>query len=180
MLETHFIEFEKLKIECQTAKDDFLAVLKRDEIIRKQLEKEQEIIGKWKSRRDVSANIMNVQGIETVVGNEWKRDRKILEILDASSTDENTDSDHPLKTKSSRDESYPLKIASSVDKKIIKNLNKKYGPINKNFVKGESTSSKTNESVKKIHNSDMKLKKKMDNSEIKLVETKKKRNNRNG
>ena len=42
--ETQFIEFEKLKIECQTAKDDLLVVLKREEIIRKQLDKEQEII----------------------------------------------------------------------------------------------------------------------------------------
>ena len=43
-LEAQFIEFEKLKIECQTAKDDLLAVLKREKVIRKQLDKEQEII----------------------------------------------------------------------------------------------------------------------------------------
>ena len=44
VLEAQSIEFEKLKIECQKYKDDLLDVLKREEIIRKQLDKEQEII----------------------------------------------------------------------------------------------------------------------------------------
>ena len=61
---------------------------------------EQEIIARWKSGRDVSANIINIEGRETFVENEWKRDMKILDISEASSTDEDTDSDHPLKTKS--------------------------------------------------------------------------------
>ena len=62
----------------------------------------------------------------------------------------------------STDESYPLKNSSSVYQKIHKNLNKKYGHVNKNFVKRESISSETNESVHKGHNSDRKLKTKLD------------------
>ncbi|XP_063948047.1 uncharacterized protein LOC135152146 [Daucus carota subsp. sativus] len=92
-------------------------------------------------------------------------------MSDDSSTDENMDSDHLLKTKSSMDESYPLKNSSSVDKKVLKKLNKKYGPVNKNFVKGEDNSSETN---------DKKLKKKLDVCESKSEETEKKRGNRNG
>ena len=34
--------------------------------------------------------------------NEWKRDKKVLEMSDVSSTDENKDSDHPLKQKVQR------------------------------------------------------------------------------
>lgn len=52
------------------------------------------------------------------------------------------------------DESYLLKNNSSIDKKTFKKLNKKYGPVNKNFVKGESNSSETNESVNIGHLSD--------------------------
>ena len=85
-----------------------------------------------------------------------------------------------MKTKSSTDERYPLKNNSSVGKKTLKKLNKKYGPVNKNFVKGESNSSRTNESVNIGHFSDKKLKEKLDAIETMPVETKKKRNNRNG
>ena len=99
--------------------------------------------------------------------------------FNASSTDESTYIDHLLKSKSSTDESYPLKNNSSVDKKTLKNLNKKYGPINKNFVKEESNSSGTNENVNTGHPSNRILKKKLDAIEDKPAEGKKKRNNRN-
>ncbi|XP_063948144.1 uncharacterized protein LOC135152230 [Daucus carota subsp. sativus] len=176
-LETQFIEFEKLKIECQTTKDDLLAVLKREEIIRKQLDKEQEIIAKWKSGRDVYTNIINMQGRETFVENEWKRNKKALEISEDSSSDENTDDDHQLKTKTSTDESHQLNKDSSVDKKVLKKLNKKYGPVKRNFVKGEESPSKTSESVNNIPNCSNKTKKKLDASETKSEETKKKKGN---
>ena len=74
-----------------------MVVQKREEIIRKQLDKEQEIIAKWKSGRDVSTNIINMQGRETFVENEWKRNKKVLEKSGSSSGDENTDDDHQLK-----------------------------------------------------------------------------------
>ena len=51
------------------------------------------------------------------------------------------DCDHPLIEISSTDESYPSKNQTTVDEEKLKNLNKKYGPINKIFVK-ESGSSK--------------------------------------
>ena len=35
VLETQFIEFEKMKVECKTAKEDLLAILKREEILKK-------------------------------------------------------------------------------------------------------------------------------------------------
>ena len=59
-------------------------------------------------------------------------------------------------------------------------MNKKYGPIKKNFVKGESNSSETSESVNNTHNSSSKTKKKLDAIESKSEETKKKKGNRNG
>ena len=77
-------------------------------------------------------------------------------------------------------ERYPLKNNSLVGKKTLNKLNKKYGPVNKKFVKGESNSSRTNESVNIGHFSDKKLKEKLDAIETMPVETKKKRNNRNG
>ncbi|XP_063948085.1 uncharacterized protein LOC135152181 [Daucus carota subsp. sativus] len=175
---------DRSKFKCfncgNAAKDDLLVVLKREEIIRKQFEKEQEIIAKWKSGRDVSTNIINMQGRETFVVNELKRDKKALEISEDNSSDENTDDDHQLKTKASTDESHQLSKNSSVDKKTLKKLNKKYGPVKKNFVKGENNSSETSESVNNIHNSSNKTKKKLDASESKSEETKKKKGNRNG
>ena len=66
-MESQVIEFKKLKIKCQTAKDDLLTVLKKEEILKKQLEKEQEIISIWKFGRDVAANIIPIQKRETFV-----------------------------------------------------------------------------------------------------------------
>ena len=77
-----------------------------------------EIIARWKYGRDFYANIISIQGRETFVENECKRDKKVLEISDASSTDENTDSDHPLKTKSLMNESYPLKKTHQLTRKF--------------------------------------------------------------
>ena len=73
-----------------------------------------------------------------------------------------------------------MKNNSSVEKKILNKLNKKYGPVNKNFVKGEDNSSETNESKNRNHNTDKKLKKKLDVGETKSEVTKKKSGNRNG
>ena len=40
MLESQFIEFEKLRIECKIAKDELTESLKKEEILKKQLERE--------------------------------------------------------------------------------------------------------------------------------------------
>ena len=37
-----------MKVECKTAKEDQLVVLKREEILKKQRAREQELIEKWK------------------------------------------------------------------------------------------------------------------------------------
>ena len=55
VLETQFVEFEKLKIECKIAKDELTESLKKEEILKKQLEREQEVIKTWKTSRDVHA-----------------------------------------------------------------------------------------------------------------------------
>lgn len=44
VLETQFVEFEKLKIECIIAKEELTESLKKEEILRKQLEREKELI----------------------------------------------------------------------------------------------------------------------------------------
>ena len=48
LLEAQLVEFEKMKVECQTTKDDLLEVLKREEVLRGQLKMEQKLIAKWK------------------------------------------------------------------------------------------------------------------------------------
>ena len=93
------------------------------------------MISRWKSGRDVAANIIQVQGLETFVQNEWKRDKMKTEISGASSTGESMDNDHPLKTENATDKSYAVKLNTSVYKRTPKNLNRKYGPVNKKFVK---------------------------------------------
>ena len=47
VLETQFVEFEKLNMECKIAKDELTESLKKEEILRKQLEREQEVIKAW-------------------------------------------------------------------------------------------------------------------------------------
>ena len=68
--------------------------------------------------------------------NSWKNDKKLLDESGLL-----VDSDHPLIDTQSTDESYPLKNQTAVDDNKLKKLDKKYGPIDKNFVK-ESGSSK--------------------------------------
>ena len=60
VLETQFVEFEKLKIECKISKDELTESLKKEEILRKQLEREQEVIKAWKSSRDVHTQTTKV------------------------------------------------------------------------------------------------------------------------
>ena len=65
MLKSQFIEFEKLKIECRIAKEELTESLKKEEILKKQLDREQEVIKAWKTSIDVHAQITKVQGIES-------------------------------------------------------------------------------------------------------------------
>ena len=135
-LETELIQMDKVKKSSELAKDELLAVLKREEILKKQLEREQEIIAKWKDSRNVLENMCSTQVLEESCKNSWKKNKKLLDESDLL-----VDSDHPLIDTQSTDESYPLKNQTAVNDNKLKKLDKKYGPINKNFVK-ESGSSK--------------------------------------
>ncbi|XP_063949970.1 uncharacterized protein LOC135152795 [Daucus carota subsp. sativus] len=120
----------------ELAKDELLTVLKREEILKKQLEREQEIIAKWKDSRNVLENMCSTHVLEESCKNSWKMNKKLLEESDVL-----LDNDHPLTDIPSTDENYPSKNQIAVDEDQLKKLDKKYGPINKNFVK-ESGSSK--------------------------------------
>ena len=88
--------------------------MKRDFLI-KQLEKDQKIIARWKSGTDFATNIIQVQDLETYVENEWKWDKKKIEVSNTSSTDESMDNDHRLKDEHSTINIWEL----SVEKQII-------------------------------------------------------------
>ncbi|KAK1395993.1 hypothetical protein POM88_005856 [Heracleum sosnowskyi] len=177
VLETHFIEFEKLKIDCQIAKNVLEAVLNREEILKNQLKKEHDVIARWNDSRNVATNIFKVQGMDTFCKESLNKDKKKLDVVieDLGADDASTDSDHPLKDNSSTDESPMLKHTTSVSKE---KLNKKYGPTNKNFVQGECSNSRKVEKFNIGHLSNKQLKDKLENIEVK-AEVKKKKN-RNG
>ncbi|XP_063939761.1 uncharacterized protein LOC135148464 [Daucus carota subsp. sativus] len=135
-LKTELIQMDKFKKASELAKDELLAVLKREEILKKQLEREQEIIAKWKDSRNVLEKMCSTQVLEETCKSVWRKNKKLLDESDLV-----VDSDHPLIDSQSMDESYPSKNQTAVDENKLKKLDKKYGPINKNFVK-ESGSSK--------------------------------------
>ena len=76
------------------------------------------------------------------------------------------------------DESYPLKKKACVDKKTLEKMEKKYGPIEKNFMKEGNTKINSAKNVNIGNLSDKQLKDKLENVEIKNGA--KKKNNRNG
>ena len=67
--------------------------------------------------------------MDNVVSEEDSTDNDHQLINDLS-----TNNDHPLINDLSMDESYPLKGRIAVDKKNLKKLNEKFGPVSKNFV----------------------------------------------
>ncbi|KAK1369557.1 hypothetical protein POM88_035649 [Heracleum sosnowskyi] len=93
VLETQFIKFEKMRLECQVAKDDLLTVLKREEILKAQLAKEQETIATWIDSRSVATNIIKAQGVDTFYKESIGKDK---EKLDVENLGDDSDSDHPL------------------------------------------------------------------------------------
>ena len=46
-LESELLQLEKMKKDCKIARDKIVVVLKREEILKKKLEREQEIIERW-------------------------------------------------------------------------------------------------------------------------------------
>ena len=115
-----------------------LTVLKGEEILKKQLEREQEIIAMWKDSRNVLENMCSTHVLEESCKNSRKKNKKLLEGSDFL-----LDSDHPLIDSPSTDESYPSKNQAAVDEEKLKKLDKKYGPIDKNFVKEFGSFKKT-------------------------------------
>ena len=79
MLESQFIDFKKLRIECKIAKEELTESLKKEEILKKQLEREQEVIKAWKTSRDVHAQITKVKGTESFCDEAWKKNKEKLE-----------------------------------------------------------------------------------------------------
>ena len=57
-LETELIQMDKFKKSVELAKDEFLVVLKREEILKNKLERKHEIIAKWKYSRNVLENML--------------------------------------------------------------------------------------------------------------------------
>ncbi|KAK1369311.1 hypothetical protein POM88_035403 [Heracleum sosnowskyi] len=200
LLETQFIEFEKMRVECQVANDDLLTVLEREEILKAQLAKEQETIARWTDSRNVATNIIKAQGVDTFYKESARKDKKKLDVEnlgDDTYTDSEhplmgntpTDSEHPLMGNTPTDRKHPLmdntstevacpkKCASSVSLEKLEKLNKKYGPTNKKFVRGECSKTKT-ENVNIGHLSNKQLKDNVKNIEVK--DEVKKKKNRNG
>ncbi|KAK1389761.1 hypothetical protein POM88_017939 [Heracleum sosnowskyi] len=188
VLETQFIEFEKMRVECQVAKDDLLTVLKREEILKAQLAKEHETIARWTDSRNVAINIIKAQGVDTFYKKSVRKDKKKLDVENLGD-DTSMDNEHPLKGNTSTDSKHPLmgntstdvtcpkKCTSSVSQEKLEKLNKKYGPTNKNFVQGECSETKAKD-VNIGHLSNKQLKGKLENIEVK--DEVKKKKNRNG
>nr|XP_017227740.1 PREDICTED: uncharacterized protein LOC108203354 [Daucus carota subsp. sativus] len=147
-LETELIQLEKFTMASELAKDELLTILKRDEILKKQLEREQEIIAKWKDSTNVLENMCSTHVLEESCKNSWKKNKRLLEDSDVLLY-----SDHLLIDIPSTDENCPSKNQIAVDEDKLKKLDKKYGPINKNFVK-ESGSSKEIEKEGIGHNAE--------------------------
>ena len=153
LLETQFIEFEKMRVECQVAKDDLLIVLKREESIKAQLAKEQETIARWTDSKNVATNIIKAQGVDTFYKESTRKDKKKLDI-ESLGDDTSTDSEHPLEGNASMDSRHPLmdntstevtcpkKCTSSVSHDRLEKLNKKYDPTSKNFLQGSISKTK--------------------------------------
>ena len=159
MLESRFIEFEKLRIKCKIAKDELTESLKKEEILKKQLDREQEVIKAWKSSRDVHDQITKVQGIESFCDAAWKKSKEKLEsnlvegfLTDVDSTD---DEDHPSDNQkdypSSDKEPHPSAVSKPVSKAKLAKLNEKYGSVSKNFIPGESSQVKKEKKVNVGH-----------------------------
>lgn len=96
----------------------------RSEVVAEQLEREKEIIAKWREPRNVHKNIIDVQGMGTFYKDTCKKINGLI------TDDELTDGDHPLTENVSMDDSYQLKGKSGkspTTDKIMKMLDKKYG-----------------------------------------------------
>ncbi|KAK1373969.1 hypothetical protein POM88_030162 [Heracleum sosnowskyi] len=154
LLETQFVEFEKMRVECQVAKDDLLIALGVDTFYKESTRKD-------KKKLDVES-----------LGDDTSTDSE--HPLEGNAS---TDSKHPLMDNTSMEVTCPKKCTSSVSQERLEKLNKKYGPTSKFFVHGSSSKTKA-ENVNIGHLSNKKLKDKVESLKFKAEGKKKK--NRNG
>ena len=180
-----------MKLDCETAKRELDASLAREQLLRDQLKKEQEIIAKWKESRNVVENMIKIQGMETFCEKSWKKNKEKLDLPEKQKSENgSTDNDHPLIVETSTDNEHPSMVKTPTDEpdplinkkkvsnKDLEKLDKKYGSVAKNFVQGECSQTKQVEEKNIGHLSNKDLKVKLENVKVK-AETKKK-NNRNG
>ena len=71
-LEPELLQLEKMKMDCKIVRDEIVVVLKREEILKRQLEREQEIIERWTVARDVIDNMATTQILEKKTKQAWK------------------------------------------------------------------------------------------------------------
>ena len=182
-LESELLQLETFKKESRVAKDELVVALKEKEIFKKQLEREQEIMARWKNSRDVVSNMHATKIIEEKCISDWSSIKEELEKEgdQGSAADQSTDNDHQLKNSSSTDENYQLRSQKLAKKKnSLDKLNEQYGPTNKNFVKEESSSNKPVKEVNIGHLSNKQLKDKLDSVENKSIKKKSTRNGKVG
>ena len=88
-----------MRIECKTAKDELTESLKKEEILRKQLEREHKVIKAWKLSRDDHAQITKVQGIESFCNVAWKKSKEKLDsnLVEGLSTDVDSTDDQIIR-----------------------------------------------------------------------------------
>jgi hypothetical protein len=183
-----------MRCVSRDSKQELEKVLKREEILKTQLEKEQSLIAKWKDSRNVATNIINVQGMESFCEQSWKKNKEKLgyvgETLE-SETESTNNNDHLLKVDMSTECTVSLTDEPSTDQAVsltekrkneLTRLNNKYGPVTKNFVQGESSKSKKVEKpVERANVGNLSNKQLKDKLEKVQVEAKgNKKNNRNG
>ena len=179
-LESELLELETFKKESRIAKEELVVVLKEKELFKKQLEKEQEIVARWKNSRDVVSNMHATKVIEERCISDWSSIKKELEVKEEPITvaDQSIDSDHQMEDIPPTDESYQLKNQKVAKKKVsLDTLNEQYGPTSKNFVSEGSSSNKPVKNVNIGHLSNKQLKDKLDT--VENVSSKKK-STRNG
>ena len=105
--------------------------MKREEIAKKHLAKELEVISKWTESAKVSEQIRSVQGKTNFL------DPDHVDVQSASSEstdDSSTDMNYPSTSNPSMDKKYLLMKGKLKQEKKLAKLNKKYGPLD-NFVK---------------------------------------------
>ena len=131
LLEKELLTLEKCKKECQIAKEELILRLKREEIAKKHLAKELEVISKWTESAKVSEQIRNIQGKTNFLD----PDHVDIQSASSESTDDlSTDMDYPSTSNTSMDKKYLLMKGKIKQEKKLAKLNKKYGPLD-NFVK---------------------------------------------